>query len=592
MTNPLLTMKDQLITLLADALHTIQTHSIPELIIPETITVQRCKDPSHGDLATNIALLLAKPLGKNPRDLAQMIVAALADESLFEKVDIAGPGFINFTLKQGQNNAVINQILQSDQPFGHSNLGKQQPVHFEFVSANPTGPLHVGHGRGAAYGASLANILDAVGYKIYREYYVNDAGRQMRLLALSTWIRYMDLCETPVPMPEGIYMGDYIKDIAKDVYKQWGKLYSVNTPALMKTIHAMLASNQDNDRIIDNYADLVEETISIEHFEAIKQFTLQTILEDIKNDLSEFGVHYDSWFFESALFKENLFEESIQLLKNGGYTYEKDGALWFRATELGDDKDRILIRSNGVPTYFASDVAYHLRSYKKFDALIDIFGADHHGYIARLKAFLTGLGQNPERLKVLLVQFAVLYRGNEKVSMSTRSGEFVTLRELRHEVGNDAARFFYIMRKPDQHLDFDLDLAKSQSNENPIFYIHYAHARICSIFRKLDNTQFDPSIEASAELLALLTSPHEEALINQLADYPATLDRAAKQYAPHGVAHYCTTLAQLLHAYYNAEPILSAPLNIQHARVYLLKATQTILAQAMALLGCQCPEMM
>jgi arginyl-tRNA synthetase len=585
-------MKDQLISLLADALQTIQTQSIPDLIIPETITLQRCKDPSHGDLATNIALLLAKPLGKNPRDLAQMIVDAMANKSLLEKVEIAGPGFINFTLKQGQNNAVINQILQSDQPFGHSQVGHQKPIHFEFVSANPTGPLHVGHGRSAAFGSSLANILKAVGYKIHREYYVNDAGRQMRLLALSTWIRYMDLCETPVPMPEGIYMGTYMKDIAKDFYHLKGLAYAVSTKTLIPKIEAILQSGQENDRILDQYADLVEDTISPSHYEDIKKFTLHTILDDIKDDLSEFGVHYDSWFFESALFEEKLFEESIQLLKDGGYTYEKDGALWFRATQLGDDKDRALIRSNGVPTYFASDVAYHLRSYKNFGALIDIFGADHHGYIPRLKAFLTGLGQDPNKLTVLLVQFAILYRGTEKISMSTRSGEFVTLRELRNEVGNDAARFFYIMRKPEQHLDFDLELAKSQSNENPIFYIQYAHARICSIFRKLQDTHFDPSKAASPESLALLTSPYEEALINQLAEYPETLDRAAKQYAPHLISHYCHTLAQCFHAYYNAEPILSAPVDIQNARLYLLKATQTLLAQAMALLGCHCPEQM
>jgi arginyl-tRNA synthetase len=585
-------MKDQLIALLADALTKIQTDTIPELTIPDPITVQRCKQPEHGDLATNLALILAKQVGKNPRELAQMIVDAIADQSILEKVDIAGPGFINFTLKQGQNNAVIHHILDADKPYGHSNLGNNEHVHFEFVSANPTGPLHVGHGRGAAYGASLANVLKAVGYKIHREYYVNDAGRQMRLLALSTWVRYMDRCDLPVPMPEGAYMGDYIKDIANDFYTIKGLAYVTPLDALLPKIEAVIQSGEEKDRILDNYATLIEEAISKVHFDDIKQSALNAILEDIKNDLEEFGVSYDEWFYETELYRSNLFEESLQLLKDGGYTYEKDDALWFKATDLGDDKDRILIRSNGVPTYFASDVAYHLRSYQNFDSLIDIFGADHHGYIPRLKAFLRGLGQDPERLKVLLVQFAVLYRGKEKVSMSTRSGEFVTLRELRDEVGNDAARFFYIMRKPEQHLDFDLELAKSKSNENPIFYVQYAHARICSIFRKLENSKFDPSRAPSEELLANLTSSHEAALMSYLAEYPTTLEKAAKQYAPHLIAHYCYKLAQLFHAYYNAEPILSAPEDIQEARLYLLKAIQKILVQAMELLGCHCPAEM
>jgi len=585
-------MKDQLIDLLTHALAEIKSTQIPELTIPDNITVQRCKQPEHGDLASNIALILAKQVGKNPRELAQMIVDAMRDNEILEKIDIAGPGFINFKLQQGQNNAVIKHILGSDKPYGHSNLGNNEHIHFEFVSANPTGPLHVGHGRGAAYGASLANILKAVGYNIHKEYYVNDAGRQMRLLALSTWVRYMQNGELDVPMPEGAYMGDYIKDIAEDFHTIKGMAYAPATSELLPKIETILNSGEEKDRVLDDYANLVEETISALHFEDIKRFALNAILDDIKKDLAEFGVTYDEWFHETELYNNHLFEQSIQLLKDGSYTYEKDGAVWFKATELGDDKDRILIRSNGVPTYFASDVAYHLRSYQKFDSLIDIFGADHHGYIPRLKAFLKGLGQDPEKLKVLLVQFAILYRGKEKVSMSTRSGEFVTLRELRGEVGNDAARFFYIMRKPEQHLDFDLELAKSKSNENPIFYIQYAHARICSIFRKLGDTQFNADHVPSDELLANLTNTHEAALISQLAEYPTTLEKAAKQHAPHLIAHYCYKLAQLFHAYYNAEQVLSAPEEVQQARLYLLKAVQTILVQAMTLLGCSCPEEM
>lgn len=585
-------MKDQLAAVIEAALAQLKSQQVIAEDVKVPITVQRCKQPEHGDLATNIALILAKQVGKNPRELAQLIVDAIEDKTQFEKIDIAGPGFINFTLQQGQNNAVINEICQCDQPYGHSDLGQGEHIHFEFVSANPTGPLHVGHGRGAAYGASLANILKATGYNIHREYYVNDAGRQMRLLALSTWVRYMDCCDLAMPMPEGAYMGDYIQTIAKDFYDIKGLAYVAPSDELLPKIQAVLASGEDNDRILDNYAALVEEAISELLFEDIKQFALNAILEDIKQDLAEFGVDYEEWFHESELYNSNLFEESIQLLKDGGYTYEKDGAVWFKATELGDDKDRILIRSNGVPTYFASDVAYHLRSYQNFDSLIDIFGADHHGYIPRLKAFLKGLGQDPEKLKVLLVQFAVLYRGKEKVSMSTRSGEFVTLRELRDEVGNDAARFFYIMRKPEQHLDFDLELAKSKSNENPIFYIQYAHARICSIFRKLEDPKFDATRIASEELLAHLSSAHEAAIISHLAEYPTTLEKAAKQYAPHLIAHYCYKLAQLFHAYYNAEPILTAPEEVQEARLYLLKATQKVLVQAMELLGCHCPAEM
>lgn len=585
-------MKDQVAALIETAIDALKDNNIIPADMDISVVVQRCKQPEHGDLATNIALVLAKQIGKNPRELAQLIVDTIADKSLLEKIDIAGPGFINFTLKQGQNNAVIKHILDDEKPFGHSDLGNNEHIHFEFVSANPTGPLHVGHGRGAAYGASLANILKAVGYNIHREYYVNDAGRQMRLLALSTWIRYMNCCEAPMPMPEGAYMGDYINDIAQDFYNLKGLAYTIPTQDLLPQVEAILHSGEDKDRVLDNYAALVEEAISEVRFNDVKQFALNAILDDIKNDLAEFGVNYDEWFYESELYNEDLFDQSIQLLTDGGYTYEKDGALWFRATDLGDDKDRILIRSNGVPTYFASDVAYHLRSYQNFDSLIDIFGADHHGYIPRLKAFLKGLGQDPEKLKVLLVQFAVLYRGKEKVSMSTRSGEFVTLRELREEVGNDAARFFYIMRKPEQHLDFDLELAKSKTNENPIFYIQYAHARICSIFRKLEDNTFDPSRVPSDELLTHLTSDHETAILSHLAEYPTILEKAAKQASPHLIAHYCHKLAQLFHAYYNAEQVLSAPTEVQQARLYLLKATQKVLVQAMELLGCHCPAEM
>ena len=335
-------MKDKIAELLNNALQKLQTDgNLPsELTAP--ITVQRCKQPEHGDWASNLALILAKQVGKNPRELAQQIVNALGDTTILEKVDIAGPGFINFTLKQGQNNDVINQILNHDTPFGHSNLGNNEHIHFEFVSANPTGPLHVGHGRGAAYGASLANILKATGYKVHREYYVNDAGRQMRLLALSTWIRYMDYCDCPVPMPEGAYMGDYIKTIAKDFYDIKGLAYVPPTQELLPKIETLLASGLETDRLLDQYAILIEEAISKVHFDDIRTFALNAILEDIKQDLQSFGVNYEEWFCESELYQSSLFEESIQLLKDGGYTYEKDDALWFKATELGDDKDRIL----------------------------------------------------------------------------------------------------------------------------------------------------------------------------------------------------------------------------------------------------------
>ena len=451
----------------------------------QVIAVTGTKDPTHGDFATNLALLLAKPLGISPRVCAENLRDALPSVPFVKRVEIAGPGFLNFFVEESGFFEVIPTILQQKAAFGQSQKGHGIRVHIEYVSANPTGPLHVGHGRGAAYGACVSNLLRAVGYHVHREYYVNDAGRQMRILALSTWLRYIELLGESVVFPENGYRGDYIIDIARAWVSTYERQFYRAGSDIAAALHALPESIQaDQEARLDAYIEIAQRLLAAD-FQRVQALVMEAILADIRDDLAEFGVTYDEWFHESQLFEKGWVDEGIQLLTAKGHTYQKEGALWFRATTFGDEKDRVLVRENGISTYFASDVAYHLYKYRQgYHRVIDVFGADHHGYISRIRAFLSGLGENPDQLTILLVQFAVLYRGQEKVSMSTRSGEFVTLRALRDEVGCDAARYFYVARRPEQHLDFDLELAKSQSSDNPVYYIQYAHARIMSVFRQ------------------------------------------------------------------------------------------------------------
>lgn len=553
------------------------------------------KDASHGDFATNIALQIAKPMGVPPRVAAERLIEALADRAGITRIEIAGPGFINFFVDPAAAFGLIDVILSAGAAFGCSQLGAGQRVQVEFVSANPTGPLHVGHGRGAAYGAVVADLLAAVGYQVHREYYVNDAGRQMHILTASIWLRYLEACGATLTFPANGYKSEgYIFEIAQQLKAAHGDALVVPVDAVFADLPLDEPQGGDKDDYIDAVIDRAKTLLGAARYQVVFDAGLAAILSDIKDDLHEFGVDYECWYSEQSLADRGLIDRAIARLQAAGFVYEQNGALWFKSTEFGDDKDRVVRRDNGQSTYFASDIAYHLEKFERgFDRVIDIWGADHHGYIPRVKAALTALGCDANRLDVSLVQFAILYRGGERVQMSTRSGSFVTLRELRDEVGNDAARFFYVMRASAQHLDFDLDLAKSQSNENPLYYIQYAHARVCSVFRQLPLRGFEHQPAAGGEAYIRLVEPQEQALLKRLGQYPDTVARSAMGLEPHVLVHYLRDLAQDFHSYYNAHAFLladDAPL--RQARLNLIAAARQVLANGLKLLGVQAPEEM
>lgn len=555
--------------------------------------VERAKDNNHGDYATNLALVLAKPCAQSPRKIAELIVAHLPTNSLVDRVEIAGPGFINFFMQSKERTQIIAKVLMDGEAFGQRDIGKNQKVLIEFVSANPTGPLHVGHGRSAAFGASLANLLKAAGYAVSTEYYVNDAGRQMKILAVSVWLRYLALAGEPVVFPANGYRGDYVNDIARDVLNKYGRDFIHPWAVVSAGLPLDEDEGGDKELYIDAMIEHARRLLGESGFARFHQAALDSVLADIKEDLAEFGVTFDTWFSEQSLFDNGATEKGIQALKDAGHTYEKEGALWFKATAFGDEKDRVLIRANGQTTYFASDVAYHWNKYDRgFERVIDIFGADHHGYLTRVKAAVNALGHDDSALNVLLVQFAILYRAGERVQMSTRSGSFVTLRELREEVGNDAARFFYVMRKPEQHMDFDLDLAKSESSDNPVYYIQYAHARISSVLRQLEERGLSLSESLGLEHIDLLVEPSELALISLMSRYPEVIEIAARTCEPHQVAYYLRELANGLHSYYNAVQLLCEQEELRSARLCLLKAVRQVLRNGVQLLGVSAPESM
>ena len=434
-------------------------------------TLERTRDPSHGDFATNAAMQLARVAKRKPRELAEAIVAALPPSELVSKVEIAGPGFINFHLSPAAYSRELERVLELGDAYGRSRLGGGQRVMVEFVSANPTGPLHVGHGRHAAFGASLANLLDAAGWSVHREYYINDAGRQMDILAASVWLRYLECFGEQFPFPSNGYRGDYLHPIADKLVEKAGRTLVRPAADVFRDLPPDAPAG-DKDLYIDAVIERAKALLGPDGFRLAFDLALGDILADIRQDLEEFGVRYDRWFSERSLTDDGAIDHALDLLRRNGVVYSKDGAEWFRATDFGDEKDRVVVRENGAKTYFASDIAYHLNKCERgFEHLIDVLGSDHHGYVARVRAGLTAMGRAADCLEVRLMQFVTLYRGGEKVQMSTRSGEFVTLRELRREVGNDAARFFYVLRSNDQHLDFDLELATSRSNENPVYYI-------------------------------------------------------------------------------------------------------------------------
>ena len=553
------------------------------------IKIEKTRDNHHGDYATNIAMVLAGQVHCKPRELAGLITQHLPASELLDHTEIAGPGFINFYLKQQAYHKVINDILDAGNNYGRCDHGKGGSILIEFVSANPTGPLHIGHGRGAAYGAATASLLEAVGYKVDREYYVNDAGRQMDILAASVYLRYLQQCNIDISLPAKGYQGEYVKAIASLIHKDKGHSLQVDVKELGK----LLSGEPDEEEGLDKLIHYIKSGLGDDDYRYIFDTGLNEILADIEQDLNEFGVVFNKWFSERSLLSSDNVNDCINLLKKNNYLYEQDGALWFRSTDFGDEKDRVVVRDNGQLTYFASDIAYHLSKFQRgYTRAIDIWGADHHGYMPRIKASIKALGLDPDKLDILLVQFASLFRGKEKVQMSTRSGQFVTLRELRNEVGKDACRFFYVMRKSEQHLDFDLELAKSQSQDNPVYYIQYAHARICSVLRQLQEKGMHFKETRNIEDLSVLNETYEVALLNRLAAYPEVVLTAANEYEPHQIGYYLRDLANEFHTYYNACQILVEDELLRNARLTLIRTIQQVIRNGLDLLGVSAPEVM
>lgn len=599
------------------AIEHVLSHAIDALkqqqILPsdwkDNSVIQRTKDQAHGDFASNVAMVASKVAGMKPRDLATKIVELLPQSEQVAKVEIAGAGFINFFLDENARFAVLDAIMREQGEFGTSQAFAGKKIQVEFVSANPTSSLHVGHGRGAAFGMSVANLLEAVGYQVGREYYVNDAGRQMDILATSTYLRYLELCGEPIVFPTNAYQGEYVKDIAKPIKKQHGDHLKTTWEHMIADVPADAAYeidakgekvlvSGDKEAHIDGLIANAKANLG-ENYQIFHDAALQTILSDIQDDLNDFGVHFDQWFSEKSI--QDDIEPALQVMNERGYLYEKDGNLWFKSTEFGDEKDRVVRRANGQFTYFASDIAYHKHKLDRgFDKIIDVWGSDHHGYIKRVKAALTAMGYDDSRMDVILVQFVTLWRGDEQVQMSSRSGQFVTLRELRDDVGNDAARYYYVARKPEQHIDFDLELAKSKDKENAVYYIQYAHARICRVLERLDERGLKVDDALGKQYQNLLTKDVETELLKLLAAYPQTLQKAAVNYEPHILTNYLKDLASLFHGWYNDNRILpkegeafgEAEQNLMQARLRLSKSIRQVIQNGLILLGLTAPTSM
>ncbi|MEY3069737.1 MAG: arginyl-tRNA synthetase [Pseudomonadota bacterium] len=590
-------MKEHLRELVAQALLDLRREGkIPaDMELPEYV-IERTKSREHGDYATNIALLLAKRIGMNPMALAETLIGSMDanDESKhIEKVAVAKPGFINFTISRRCLLSTVRRVFEAGAEFGRQPAGSRESVTVEFVSANPNGPLHVGHGRGAAYGATVANLLEAAGHGVQREYYVNDAGRQMDILAISVWLRYHELCGVAVRFPDNGYKGDYVIDIARALRAQEGDRLRFSALDIFEGVPDDEDQGGDKEKHVDAMIANTRRLLGDTDYRLVFNAGLDFCLTDIRNDLHGFGVDHDSFFSERSLSVDGYVQRAVEILRANGHLYEQDGALWFRATDFGDDKDRVVIRDNGVSTYFASDIGYLLSKFERgFERALYIFGADHHGYIVRLKAAAKGLGLDESKIEIQLVQFAILYRGGERVQMSTRAGSFVTLRELREEVGNDAARFFYVMRSNDQHLDFDLDLAKSHSKENPVYYIQYAITRSAGLFRKLHEKQWSYNDSMAVANRELMNSDAETVLLGELMRFPEIIESAAVNRGPQILANYLRETANAFHSFYENCDILSEDEALRSTRLGLCKATAQVLSNGLALLGVSAPERM
>ena len=562
----------------------VDSGTVSEASVPATISVDSARRAGQGDYATGVALSMARPNGLKPAELATIIQDHLPAADFLDKTEVAGPGFINFFLSDLALADVVAEILEQSNGYGAGDLDNPDRILLEFVSANPTGPLHVGHGRSVAFGDALARLLRVAGHQVDTEYYVNDLGRQMDILCASVWIRFLQLHGKDVTLPVGAYQGEYIMDCAKAFREQ------VDAEFANLESDPPDVENDDKDLVLTKLISWCRQSLGNDDFNTLRQFVLTEMVEMIREDLKILGVVHDEWYFESRLLEQGDVERAVSQLQERGFLYQSEGATWFRSSEFGDEKDRVLVRSNGDLTYFASDIAYHLDKLNRdYNYVMNIWGADHHGYIARMMAALQAAGEDPNRLKILLVQLASLYRASVKIPMSTRAGEFVTLRELVEETGKDAARFFYVLRKSEQQLDFDLDLAKEESSENPVYYVQYAHARICSIFRQMSERGIARGRNSS---LSLLATEAELGLIKSLVKYPEVIQNAASSYEPHQVAYYLRNVATEFHSFYNKERILDCEPSLRSARLDLIDAVRQVLANGLNTLGVSTPESM
>ncbi len=583
-------MKTLIETLLKTALQALPPEVLPTAARDVSIEVEATRDPLHGDFASNVAMRLAKAARLNPRTLAQAIKGAMPPSPSVAKVEIAGAGFLNFFLHPDAYHQELGRVLAAGDAYGRSSEGGGTRVQVEFVSANPTGPLHVAHGRHAAFGASLSNLLEAAGYRVEREYYINDAGRQMDILAVSAWLRYLERCGERFAFPSNAYVGEYLIAVAEKLMVAEHAALRHPAAAVFADLPADEPQGGDKDVHIDALIERMRSLIGEAAYARVLKTSLDGIVSDIREDLAEFGVTFDRWFSERSLSDSGAIDRAIDRLKSAGHAYLKDGALWFKSTDFGDEKDRVIVRDNGAKTYFASDIAYVLDKLERgFDHLLYVWGADHHGYIARLRAALVAQGGPPGRFEVLLVQIVSLFRAGEKAKMSKRSGDYVTLRDLRKEVGNDAARLFFVMRSNDQHLDFDLELAKARSNDNPVYYIQYAHARVASVLKQLHERGLGHDVARGLESLHELREPQETALIKRISAFPELIRQCAAQRAPHTLVHYLRDLANDFHSYYGAHQFIVDDAGTRDARLVLALGTQTVIRNGLKLLGVSAP---
>ena len=589
-------MKEELKKSLHQALKSLgKEHNIN---LSETkIEVKENKEKKFGDFSSNLALTLSKILSKPSRDIAEMLLNELGEKDFIDRMEIAGPGFINFFLSHASRTEILKTINKEKEKFGFSTKKKaeKESVLIEYVSSNPTGPLHVGHGRGAAFGSVLASILKAIGHQVDEEYYVNDQGRQTEILSLSVWLRYLEIFNQVSLFPNNCYQGAYIESLAKDLKKNKDKKYCIENK-IGKEVSQLLSldlTEEELDSLIAKSKKVLKKG-----FEEIKTFALESILQNIEGDLKAFGVEHNKWFKESSMFRSSktsvsLISEALDSLESKKRVYEKDGALWFKSTDFGDEKDRVVKRENGATTYFASDIAYHANKFDRgYSKIINVWGADHHGYLPRVRAAMSALGEDTDKFEVIFIQFANLVRGGKKLSMSTRAGEFISLNELIEEVTSEAARFFFINRKGNQHLDFDLDLAKEESKDNPLYYIQYAHARICSVFDKLKENKKSYKESIALESLDQLESDQEVEIQQLLSQFPDVVNRSAENYEPHLLCYYLRNLAGAFHSYYNNERILVEEEKTLQAKLFLISAVRQVLFNGLKILSISAPESM